>query len=311
MNLIIGCGYLGQRVAQRWLDEGRRVAALTRSAERAAEFRNCGIEPIVGDVTRRETLAALAALPELSTVLYAVGFDRSAGLSQREVYVGGLDIVLAALGQRPARFMYISSTSVYGQSDGEWVDESSPREPDRENGRVCLEAEQHVRRHFATQATDGPRATILRLAGIYGPGRLLRRIEQVRSGEPLSGNPDAWLNLIHVDDAVTTVLACERRQPVGGTVLVCDDEPVRRRDYYTLLAKLLDAPPPTFAAEMSPGSEQEGLNKRCSNALLRGELRVELGFPTVREGLPHALFGDVSSRGERGAGTAPKGWPTP
>src|SRR5262249_6130718 len=135
-HLIVGCGYLGRRVATRWLAAGKPVAALTRGNSDA--LRALGVEPVVGNVLNP---ASLRNLPAASTVPYAVGMDRTAGRSMRDVYVGGLGHVLDTL---PAcdRFVYISSTSVYGQPDGSIVDESSPTEPTEESGRVVLEAEQ-------------------------------------------------------------------------------------------------------------------------------------------------------------------------
>src|SRR5918994_7024885 len=137
--LVIGCGYLGRRVAALWRDSGRRVAALTRG--RTAELAALGLEPVVGDVLVPDSLRRL---PEVSTVLYAVSLDRSSGRSMREVYVTGLGNVLAAL-PPGGQFLYVSSTSVYGQADGSEVDESSPTEPVEESGRVVLNAEKLLR----------------------------------------------------------------------------------------------------------------------------------------------------------------------
>src|SRR5262245_41380382 len=134
-KLIIGCGYLGRRVARSWIAQGDTVFALTRSAGRASEFRASGIEPIVGDVTDS---ASLAEFPVVETALYAVALDRGSGKSMREVYVGGLDNVVNRFAGKVSRFLYISSTSVYGQNSGEWVDEISECRPDSENGHVCL-----------------------------------------------------------------------------------------------------------------------------------------------------------------------------
>ena len=147
-KLIIGCGYLGRRVARRWKKQGHQVFALTRSGDHAADFRDAGIEPFIGDVTDS---ASLASLPEVDTLLYAVGLDRTSGQSQREVYVGGLENVLARMADRVRCFLYISSTSVYGQNAGEWVDESSECRPTSENGSVCLDAESLLRNE-ASQA---------------------------------------------------------------------------------------------------------------------------------------------------------------
>ena len=187
--LVVGCGYLGIRVARAWHDSGRAVTALTRN--RADELRREGLTPLVGDVTDADSLTGLRGLPPVGTLLYAVGLDRKAGKPMREVYCRGLDNVLAML---PAvdRIIYISSTSVYAQTGGAWVDGDSPAEPAEpaeENGRVVLDAErilQHTR----------PDAVILRFAGIYGPGRLLREAA-LKAGEVYSGDADQWLNLIH------------------------------------------------------------------------------------------------------------------
>ena len=282
-KLIIGCGYLGERVAHRWLAQGARVAALTRSPERAKAFRRASIEPVIGDVLEP---ALLEALPDAETVLYAVGYDRRSGRSQREVYVAGLENALARIARRTRRLIYISSVSVYGQSDGETVDERSPCTPNRENGQACLDAEAVVWKHFAPGSAEESGACVLRLTGIYGPHRLLQRVDALRAGEPIAGDPDGWLNLIHVGDAVNAVLACEERGRAGETYLVCDDEPVRRRDYYARLASVIGAPVPQFEGS---GGRTSGLNKRCSNRKLREELGVELAFPTYREGLLDSL----------------------
>lgn len=288
-KLILGCGYLGSRVAGVWLRQGHEVWALTRSSDRASEFQRHNIQPVVGDVTDP---ASLTDLPEADTVLYAVGYDRSTEKSRQEVYVDGLENVLQRVAPRTRRLLYVSSISVYGQTHGEWVDESSPCDPVRPNGRVCLEAEQRVWDHFPPAETAKERgASVLRLAGIYGPGRLLSRVETLQAGHSLSGNPDAWLNLIHVDDAVAAVLACEDRGLRGRTYLVCDDRPITRRDYYATLAGLVEAPPPTFDTSQEGGTRTVGLNKRCCNSRLRQELGVELTCPTIEQGLPQAIAG--------------------
>ncbi len=288
-KLVIGCGYLGRRVAAKWTEAGESVFALTRSAERAGEFENRGWEPVVGDVTAVGIQTTLQNLPEWDGVLYAVGYDRASGLSQREVYVDGLENVLKALAGRVRKFLYISSTSVYGQNQGEWIDETSPTEPTRPNGKICREAERLIEQFFPPgEKALKASANILRLAGIYGPGRLLRRLNDLRSGTPIPGNPEGWLNLIHVDDAVRTLLACEDRGEPGEICLVSDDRPIRRREYYGQLAKLAGVELPAFD-EGSESRYAKGLGKRCSNRKIRKKLRVEFQFPTIFEGLQHAV----------------------
>lgn len=282
-KLIIGCGYLGERVAAAWTACGDEVSVLTRSSVRADRLAASGLMPLIGDVLEPESLRQL---PRAEVVLYAVGFDRTSESSKRAVYVDGLRNVLAEIAPRCRRFLYVSSTSVYGQNGGELVDEGSSTEPQEENGRICLDAEAIVW-HFLDRDKCSPeqRAIILRLAGIYGPGRLLTRIEQLRRGEPLSGNPEAWLNLIHVDDAVRAVLAAEQRGESGATYLVSDDRPLRRAEYYAVLAASVGAPTPRFAELNVYSSERQLFNKRCVNGRLRHELEVELKYPTVIDGL--------------------------
>jgi nucleoside-diphosphate-sugar epimerase len=274
--LIIGCGYLGQRVAQLWREQGRRVFALTRS--RSDELRSAGLVPIVGDILQPETLQSL---PSTRTLLYAVGFDRSSGAAFREVYINGLRHVLNALPHTPEYFLYVSSTGVYGQSDGEEIDENAPTDPRDENGKVLLEAERLLMREL-------PTAIILRFAGIYGPGRLLRRAA-LEKGEPISGDGDKWLNLIHVEDGARAVLAAEERGRPGSVYHVSDGHPVRRSEFYAYLAELLHAPPVRFAPPAPPAARDERGNRRISNQKMREELGVELRYPSYREGLRAAV----------------------
>ncbi len=282
-NLIIGSGYLGRRVGRIWVDRGNRVAALTRSEAHARELVDAGIKPFVGDVTEPATLDAL---PDARWLLYSVGFDRHASKSRRAVSIDGLKSVLERVGARVGGIIFTSSISVYGQTNGEWVNEASPCAPAKSNGQICLEAES-ILWDWAGKQTRPVNVCVLRLAGLYGPGRLLRRIEQLKTGEPLDRAPDAYLNLIHVADAARAIIAGQQRGGPGRTYLICDDHPTTRREYYTRLASLVGAPTPTFREQA--GSEGANLNKRCDNRLMHRELNVELEFPTIESGLPHAV----------------------
>lgn len=272
--LVVGCGYLGRRVALAWRDAGRRVLALTRG--RAEALSALGLEPIVGDVLDPKSLANL---PEVGPVLYAVGMDRKAGRSMREVYVDGLANVLKVL-RSTGPFVFVSSTSVYGQTDGSWVDETSPTEPLEQSGRVVLEAEQTLRQFR-------PDAIVLRFAGIYGPDRILRK-QALLDGAPLVGDAEKWLNLIHVQDGVAAVLAAEAKGVPGETYLIADDEPVRRRDFYTATAQLLGAPAAKFAL---PTALVVETNRRIRNEKAKRELGFVPSATTYREGLSTSLVG--------------------
>jgi nucleoside-diphosphate-sugar epimerase len=277
-RLVVGCGYLGERVARRWLAAGDRVVAVTRRPGRAAELAALGLEPLVADVTSRDFPAA-GTLPEAATVFWAVGFDRAAGTTHRDVHVHGLGRLLDALPGAP-RVILSSSTGVWGDEDGRVVDESTPAHPTREAGRVLLEAEAMLRSH-----PTGP-GVALRFAGLYGPGRL-PRIADLRAGLPIAADPDSWLNLIHVDDAaeiVRVVAAAPHPQPL---YVVSDGQPVRRRDWYGRLAAVSGSPPPAW----DPTAPRvRGADKRVDPALLFRDLPISLAHPDALAALA-ALVG--------------------
>ncbi|MDG2384927.1 MAG: SDR family oxidoreductase [Pirellulaceae bacterium] len=284
--LIVGCGYLGTRVADQWRERGFQVFTTTRSASRAEELKRKGFQPIVLDIA--ESIRA-GSLPQVRFVLFAVGFDRSALHSQKQVYVEGLKNVLAALPGAPERFIYVSSTGVYGQSDNSWVDEQSPTEPTREGGRCCLEAERLLMEH-----PMGKCSLILRMAGIYGPDRL-PFLQKMRDGQPLPVATDGYLNLIHVEDAARIVDACTAEaMPVETQspqlLVVSDGHPVIRRTYYDYVARLIGVTarydPPDGDA---PRTRRAMGSKRVCNHLMRDKLRVRLRFPRFEQGLKAIL----------------------
>ena len=274
--LIVGCGYLGSRVAQRWRMRGAEVFALTRN--RVEEFRSLGLAPVLGDVTDP---TSLRDLPHVDAVVYAVGMDRSKGHSMRDVYVTGLENVLQSL-PLTGRFLYVSSTGVYGMTQGEEVDERTAPDPLDEGGRIVLEAEQTLRRFL-------PESIILRFAGIYGPKRLLRE-KALRAGEPLIGDAEKWLNLIHVEDGARAVETALDASHPAMTYNVSDGHPVRRRAFYTRLAELLGAPPATFESPSNGHvSPHDSANRRIQNRKLCQELGLIMDYPSYGEGLPAAI----------------------
>jgi nucleoside-diphosphate-sugar epimerase len=281
MKLIVGCGYLGIRVARLWLAAGQQVAGLVRTSDSAAALASEPVLPIVADVTRPETLRGL---PAADTLLYSVGYDPAGGASRTAVYVDGLQAVLDAIQPKVRRVILISSTGVYGEQSGGWVDEASPCLPSRESGKALLAAEQLLAIHAL-----GDRGIVLRLAGIYGPGRMPRRAELL-SGEPLSIAAGEYMNLIHVEDAARAVLATEANAQPPRTYLVSDGHPVERRDYFTEIARQAGLPPPVFRDPL-PGEAvgRRGGDKRVSNARMLAELPMEFAYPTYREGLATAV----------------------
>jgi len=264
-RLIVGCGYLGERLAARWRAEGSRVWGVVRTPVRVPRLAAAGVDPIVADVA---SAAPLPPLPEVDTVVWSVGFDRAAGHGYRDVHVGGLGRLLDAIPGQP-RLILVSSTGVWGRLDGQLVDERTPPHPDREAGRVLLEAEALLRGHPL-----GP-GTALRLAGIYGPGRL-PRLDDLRNGAPLAADPDTWLNLIHVEDAAAVVMAVADHADPGPLYVVSDGHPVRRRDFYARLANLTGSPPPRW---VPPAAEARGGDKQVDPRRLFAEIGPVLGHP--------------------------------
>jgi nucleoside-diphosphate-sugar epimerase len=268
-KLIIGCGYLGRRVAAAWVAQGHRVFGTTRTTDGFDELRQLGVEPLQADVLDPKSLHSL---PAVATVLHCVGLDRKAGVSRQSVYVDGLANVLDAI-PLPKRFLYVSSTSVYGQTEGEEVDETAATEPVDEAGRVMLAAEQVLRQRL-------PDAVILRFTAIYGPGRLLRA-QALKAGDVLPVDPESWLNLIHVEDGARAVVAAEERGKPGAIYNVSDGHPVRRGEFYTTLAARLGAVSLRFA----PPAVAVDSNRRIVNRRLLEELEVRLQYPLYHLGL--------------------------
>jgi nucleoside-diphosphate-sugar epimerase len=287
-RLIFGCGYLGNRVAKLWRTGGDEVTAVTRSPIRAEELRAEGFKAIVADVTLPQTLKTL---PAANSLLFAVGFDRGSGAGIHAVYAEGLKNVLAAFSESVSRVTYVSTTGVYGSAGGEWVDEAIPPDPQREGGKASLAAEDVLRSHPLAG-----RSAILRLAGIYGPGRI-PYLDKLRAGEPIAAPSAGWLNLIHVEDAARIVVAADAwlaaRQAADGPHMfnVSDGTPVIRGNYYAEVARLIGVPPPTFAEPPvdSPAALRAGASRRISNDKLLRELRVRLAYPSYREGLATIL----------------------
>jgi len=263
---------------------GDHVWGTVRSSGRAAEIASQGIDPVIADVLRPETLELL---PAAERVLCCVGIDRAGGADMRTVYVEGMRNLLERLPALARRLVHASSTSVYGQSAGEWVDEDSPAEPVQESGRVCLEAE-GVAKHWARAAAAS--LVVLRFSGLYGPDRVIRRA-LLRRGEPIPGDPARFLNLIHIDDAARAAVAALAAASPDPLYLVSDDRPIERREYYALAARLLDAPPPRYepSAGGRAGAVQDSANRRIANRRMHNGLGVKLRYPDITTGLPAAL----------------------
>ena len=261
-RLVVGCGYLGERVARIWRDAEDEVYATTRGG-RVKALSRAGLHPVTLDVTHG---VAPGALPAVDTAVFSVG---RSGATMFDIHVTGFRAVLDALPGSTGRVIYVSSTGVYAQDTGEWVDEESVCEPASAGGRACLFGERMLFAHVR-----GRNAVVLRLAGLYGEGRV-PRMADVIAGKPIAGSPDAHLNLIHVEDAARAIVTAASLGPVDGrTYNVSDGHPLTRGEYVALVARQLRVTPPVFEG----GS---GLGKRVRN----DRAIHELGLRTKRTSL--------------------------
>jgi nucleoside-diphosphate-sugar epimerase len=270
--LIAGCGYVGSALAARLAARGHAVLGLRRRPGMLP----AGVVPVEADLRDAPALAALHG--PFDAVVYAAAPAGRDDAAYRAVYVEGISALLGAL--RCGRFLLTSSTSVYGQDDGEWVDEASPTQPESFRGRRVLEGE-------ALARSLHPHACALRLGGIYGPGRT-RLLAAARSGLLATpAGPPRYTNRIHRDDAagaLAHLLGLPRLAPV---YLGVDCEPAAEAELLRWLAERVGAPPPGSAGA-PPG---EGRGKRCSNRLLLAD-GYRFRFPTFREGYGALAAGD-------------------
>jgi len=284
-RLVVGCGYLGERVARRWRAAGSPVVAVTRRPDRAAALAAVGFEPLLADVTDSAAdWSAVTALEDLATVFWAVGFDRAAGGTHHDVHVAGLRRLLDSL-PADCRVIFSSSTGVWGDEEGRRVDEHTPPNPAREAGRVLVEAEAVLRGH-----PRGP-GVALRFAGLYGPGRLPRMADVV-AGRPIDANPDSWLNMIHVDDAARMVCGVAELAAPRPLYVVSDGRPVLRRDWYGQLANAVGGPPPQFLQAPATGaaSRGRGADKRVDPTAILTDLAPLFGAAVLEHPDPLAAI---------------------
>jgi nucleoside-diphosphate-sugar epimerase len=265
--LIAGCGDVGNALAARLIAEGCEVWGVRRQVAALRE----GVQPWRIDLTEPRGFGPPPAA--FDYLFYAASADRRDEDHYRSIYVDGLRDLLAALRKAACplrRVFFTSSTAVYGQSAGEWVDETSATEPLRFNGRVLLDAEAIVQ--------EAPEVGInVRLSGIYGPGRT-RLVRKVWNGEAIATR--AWTNRIHVEDCAGALHHLMRVAQPEGLYLASDDEPATAAEVVTWLSGELGVPAPP---KPTPNDQPERLNKRCRTSRLR-ESGYRFELPTFREG---------------------------
>ena len=279
--LIAGCGYVGTALGILLAAEGHFVWGLRRRTEALPP----SVRPFAADLTVPKTLRELP--PALDFIFYTAAADRSDDEAYRAAYVEGLRNLLDALaGQRHPlrRIFFTSSTGVYAQSSGEWVDETSPTRPADFSGIRVLEGERLL------LGSQFP-VTVLRLGGIYGPGRG-RLIESVRKGLAVCAEePPVYTNRIHRDDCVGALRHLMNLPQPDRLYLGVDHEPAEQCAILRWLATQLGVPPPQIEPSSELHMRPHHSNKRCRNSKLVASGYV-FRYPTFREGYAALLDGD-------------------
>jgi Nucleoside-diphosphate-sugar epimerases len=294
-NWIVGCGDVGCRLGLRLADAGAAVRGFVRSAAGLERLERLGLDGQRLDLDA-EAIAPLAQEP-IGRLFYLVPPARD-GVTDRR-----LRAFLAALPSPPARLVYLSTSAVYGDCGGDWVDESAPLNPGHDRGRRRVDAERAVREYADAQ---GVRGVIARVPGIYGPGRLPE--QRLRARQPLvMPGQSPWSNRIHAEDLVTALLCLAERGTAGAAYNVSDGRPTTMTDYLQACARRLGLPSPPLAPlervrESAGPMLREFLSesRRLDNGALRA-LGWQPRYPSVEEGLAQATQEDrvVTATGPR------------
>ncbi|MGE7992830.1 SDR family oxidoreductase [Pseudomonas sp. NPDC089554] len=277
--LVVGCGDVGGRLARRLLAQGWQVSGLRRSIEQLPQ----GVNPVAADLSEP---GIPATWPEQAPdyLVYCVAASQHDEAGYQAAYVQGLRNVLAWLaqkGQRPRRLLFVSSSSVYAQQGGEWIEEDAPTTPEGYSGRVMLEAEQLA-------LHSGIPASVVRLTGIYGPGREWL-LSQVRQGYRVAEEPPLYGNRIHAEDAAGLLAFLLQADADGVALDDCyigvDDDPAPLADVVAWLRGYLG---------VTEWSDEQRVrrtgSKRCSNARARA-LGWAPQYASYKEGYAAILAG--------------------
>ena len=284
--LIVGFGDIGQRVA-RLLSPTHRVIALIRRADREADVRAVGATPLIADLDDAASLHGLAGIAgvPIAVLHFAPPPNHGAEDSRTTNLLAAL-----SMGVTPECLIYISTTGVYGDCQGRWIDERSPLNPESDRATRRVDAEQRLTTW--ARATDVGLA-ILRAPGIYAADRL--PIERLRAGTPVvAAAEDAWSNHIHADDLAAA--AVHAMAYTGGSATrstsvfnIVDDSELKMGDYFDLVADHVGLPRPPRVSRIDAGSQVSAAmlsfmreSRRIRNQKMKSELAMTLAYPTVQ-----------------------------
>ena len=272
--LIAGCGEVGCRVGLKLAGLGHQVYGLRRDTSTIPS----PIVPIALDLSRPINKHLLPV--DIDQVIYILSANAFNEAAYQQAYVDGVKHLIGGLDSAnniPERFIFVSSTSVYGQHQGEWVDEGSETRPTGFNGQVMLEAEQQVMRL--------PGSTIVRFSGIYGPGRN-RMINQVKNGQLAPIEPVIYSNRIHASDCARVLCHLSHYVQLNhNLILASDHQPVTLYELQGWLADQMGMPKQD--RQYKPIVRRAGSKRICNKRLL--ELGFEFRYPDYKSGYSQVL----------------------
>lgn len=278
--LIAGCGDIGAAAGRRLVYYGHEVVGLKRHPPEHDDK----LIYIKSDLTSERDIEALDTRFDL--VIFILTPDDRSEQSYRSAFEVAANNLLKrfSLNGRDTKFIFISSTSVYGQTNGEWVDEQSATEPKSVTGRIILQAEKNFLSHHVNNC-------VIRFSGIYGRSRS-RLLDTVRKGGEVQYEPPYYTNRVHRDDCVEIIRFIANKLLAGedleSVYLASDDDPAPKWDVFNYLARMLDVEPPGKAV-LPPDTDQ---NKRCSNRRLK-KLGYEFSYKSYREGYEFIESGNI------------------
>jgi nucleoside-diphosphate-sugar epimerase len=283
---MLGCGYVGSAVADQWLSEGKEVWGVSRNRETLSQVKGAGFHPVVAEVDSDEWHSQVPDSPAI--VLNCVSSAGGGVGGYKKSYIGGnQSLLIWARNGNPGKILYTSSTTVYPFVDGRKVSEDDAGGDLAESGEIVMESE----RMLLEDELVSSRATVLRLAGIYGPGRhyLLNTLRECKGVLP--GRGDFFMNLIFLDDIVSAVQAVVKSPRSGGRVYnVADGNSPTKEELVRWLAERINCPVPTFDPELLGGRRMRvnraggSPNRRVCIDRIREEIGWKPGFPSFREG---------------------------
>ena len=272
--LILGCGYVGKVIAQRWRGAGITVTATTTRQERVAELETMADRVMVLDATDPQKLRE--ALAGQDTVLMVIG--AKGPTDYRHAYLESAETLVAAVPEFPQikQVIYTGSYSLYGDRNGDWVTEETPLKPATPNAEILATTEQTI---LSLNPTDDPQraiACVLRLGGICGPGREVVRILSRAAGKTRPGDGSGWAHWTHLDDIVGAI-AWVRQNRLSGIFNVVQDEPIRQKDLFEKALAKANLPGVIWDPTL-PSSKS--YNVRVSNQRLQ-DAGYTMQYPTV------------------------------